>query len=82
MEGQWAASTGSDAQPYFRIFNPWSQQKKFDPECKYIKRWIPELEKYNSKEIHQWQGDNSYPSPIVDHNIERKKALEMFKEIS
>lgn len=79
---QWAASTGSDAQPYFRIFNPWSQQKKFDPECKYIKRWIPELEKYNSKEIHQWQGDNSYPSPIVDHNIERKKALEMFKEIS
>ena len=78
---QWAASTGSDAQPYFRIFNPWSQQKKFDPECKYIKKWIPELGKYNPKEIHQWQGDDSYPSPIIDHDTERKKTLEIFKEI-
>src|SRR5580692_6631091 len=49
---QWAASTGCDAQPYFRIFNPWLQQKKFDPECEYIKRWVPELSDLSPKMIH------------------------------
>jgi len=49
---QWAASTGCDAQPYFRIFNPWLQQKKFDPECVYIKGWIPELKNIDNKIIH------------------------------
>ena len=51
---QWVASTGLDSTPYFRIFNPWIQQKKFDPECKYIKRWIPELKNIENKIIHNW----------------------------
>ena len=49
---QWAASTGCDAQPYFRIFNPWRQQKNFDPDCIYIKKWVPELATFSAKEIH------------------------------
>ncbi|ANE55699.1 deoxyribodipyrimidine photo-lyase [Methylomonas sp. DH-1] len=67
---QWAASTGCDAQPYFRIFNPWLQQKKFDPDCRYIKTWLPELQGYSAKAIHNWEkapvaGD--YPPPRVNH---------------
>jgi deoxyribodipyrimidine photo-lyase len=49
---QWAASTGCDAQPYFRIFNPWLQQQKFDPDCVYIKNWIPELVNIAPNTIH------------------------------
>jgi deoxyribodipyrimidine photo-lyase len=49
---QWAASTGCDAQPYFRIFNPWLQQEKFDAECIYIKHWLPELAELPPKIIH------------------------------
>lgn len=56
---QWCASTGCDAQPYFRIFNPWLQQKKYDPHCTYIKKWIPELREYNNKIIHSWFKENS-----------------------
>lgn len=81
---QWAASTGCDATPYFRIFNPWTQQKKFDPEATYIKRWIPELKKLSAREIHGLEKNNlkvpSYPEPMVDHGIERIKTLEMFKK--
>lgn len=79
---QWAASTGCDAQPYFRIFNPWIQQKKFDADCLYIKKWIPELQKLTPKEIHQWekQGEyQSYPRPIIDHSEESKRAKTRFK---
>ncbi len=83
---QWAASTGADAQPYFRIFNPWLQQKKFDPECEYIKQWLPELKHLTAKEIHTWykalQPKNGYPLSILDHSIESKKALTMFKKVS
>lgn len=69
---QWAASTGCDAQPYFRIFNPWLQQQKFDPECVYIKRYIPEVSHLSSKAIHQLATQRpselkSYPLPILDH---------------
>jgi deoxyribodipyrimidine photo-lyase len=80
---QWAASTGCDAQPYYRIFNPWLQQEKFDPDCVYIKRWITELEKYSAAEIHSLgERDVSllaYPRPIVDHATEKEEALKMFK---
>jgi deoxyribodipyrimidine photo-lyase len=79
---QWAASTGCDAQPYFRIFNPWAQQEKFDPDCLYIKKWIPELKHYDTKTIHNWYKEESskdYPLPIVDHSIESKKALTLYK---
>ncbi|MFT4312517.1 MAG: cryptochrome/photolyase family protein [Candidatus Woesearchaeota archaeon] len=79
---QWAASTGCDAQPYFRIFNPWLQQEKFDPECTYIKKWLPELQNYNPKQIHQHQKIplTNYPEPIVDHYEQKNKALALFKK--
>ena len=69
---QWSASTGCDAQPYFRVFNPWLQQKKFDPECVYIKKWIPELVNLTTKQIHDIETnplDSSidYPRPMVIH---------------
>ncbi|ABE53161.1 cryptochrome/photolyase family protein [Methanococcoides burtonii] len=83
---QWAASTGADSQPYFRIFNPWLQQKKFDKDCKYIKKWIPELEDIEPQRIHKLEkGDMDipgYPAPIVDHSKEREVALFMFKAAS
>jgi deoxyribodipyrimidine photo-lyase len=83
---QWAASTGCDPVPYFRIFNPWLQQKKFDPQCHYIKRYIPELRGYDPKVIHNLlkshpQNLKDYPSPIVDHAISREKTKIMFKII-
>ncbi len=80
---QWSASTGCDAQPYFRIFNPWNQQKKFDPDCEYIKKWIPELAGLATKTIHGWaeeQVESDYPAPIVDHEIEAKKSLMEYKK--
>lgn len=68
---QWAASTGCDAQPYFRIFNPWRQQVRFDPECLYIKKWIPELHPFLPQQMHHIPSQplltTSYPAPIVDH---------------
>ncbi len=83
---QWAASTGCDAQPYFRIFNPWLQQKKFDPQAAYIKKWVPELDNLPAKQIHQWfkycttQPIKNYPSPLVDHAVESKKAKMAYKK--
>lgn len=81
---QWAASTGCDAQPYFRIFNPWLQQEKFDRECNYIKRWVPELKNLSPKQIHALHKDTSsrphtYPAPIVDHQDAKLGAEEMFE---
>lgn len=81
---QWSASTGADAQPYFRIFNPWTQQKKFDPHCEYIKEWLPELAKVEPKIIHTWFKDTSpeikdYSRPMVDHEKERKITLKAYK---
>jgi deoxyribodipyrimidine photo-lyase len=81
---QWAASTGCDAQPYFRIFNPWTQALKFDPECLYIKKWIPELTPIPSEIIHKWHQEKyhsqcpSYPTPMVDHARESKIALSIY----
>ncbi|GBL41895.1 deoxyribodipyrimidine photo-lyase [Nitrosarchaeum sp.] len=80
---QWAASTGCDAVPYFRIFNPWLQQEKFDQDCNYIKKWIPELKSVQPNEIHNlWEkrpDGLTYPKPIIDHIIESAKAKEIFK---
>lgn len=80
---QWCASTGCDAQPYFRIFNPWLQQKKFDPECIYIKKWIPELQSFDNKIIHNWFKSDSpftkrYPRPIINHAKEATIAKKMY----
>lgn len=64
---QWAAGTGCDAAPYFRIFNPYIQTKKFDPELKYIRHWVPELDTLY------------YPQPIVQHELARKRCLEVYQ---
>ncbi len=82
---QWAASTGCDAQPYFRIFNPWLQGLKFDPDCVYIKRWLPELASLPPATIHKWHMEKyrpacpAYPAPIADHATEAKAALAAYK---
>ncbi|HQN65700.1 MAG TPA: deoxyribodipyrimidine photo-lyase [Methylophilus sp.] len=90
---QWAASTGCDAQPYFRIFNPTSQSEKFDPQGKFIRKYVPELALLDSKEIHApWQipslrqrkigfiVENDYFLPIVDHATQRHSALDLYKK--
>lgn len=85
---QWVASTGADAQPYFRIFNPWLQQKKFDPQCEYIKKWIPELRELPPKTIHRWHDSweankkLDYPQPMVDHAHEAALAKKYYKFFS
>lgn len=63
---QWAAGSGCDAAPYFRIFNPYLQTKKFDPELKYIRKWVPEFEEL------------TYPQPIVNHEFARKRCLQIY----
>lgn len=84
---QWAASTGCDAQPYFRIFNPWLQQAKYDPECHYIKQFVPELIGCSAKEIHQLSKCSAaslknYPRPIVDHATASTTAKALYKSAS
>jgi deoxyribodipyrimidine photo-lyase len=82
---QWAASTGCDAQPYFRIFNPWLQQQKFDPDCQYIYHWIPELKGISPSLIHNWHkmhSGNTYPAPMVDHALESRAAKERYKDLA
>lgn len=81
---QWAASTGCDAQPYFRIFNPWLQQAKYDPDCLYIKKYIPELANTAPKVIHKLESNKTplitnYPTPIVNHTAESAIAKLMYK---
>jgi deoxyribodipyrimidine photo-lyase len=65
---QWAAGCGCDAAPYFRVFNPTSQQEKFDKEFKYIKKWVPEY------------GTSDYPNPIIEHKFARERVLARYKE--
>jgi deoxyribodipyrimidine photo-lyase len=65
---QWVAGCGCDAAPYFRIFNPTTQQKKFDPELKYVKKWVPEY------------GTADYPTPVIEHSYARQRCLEAYKE--
>ncbi len=81
---QWAASTGTDAQPYFRIFNPYLQSKRFDPEGAYIKKYIPELGHLNLSEIHEPSPllAPNYPQPIVNHAAAKDAAIALFKQKS
>ncbi len=74
---QWAASTGCDAQPYFRIFNPYLQSEKFDPQGAYIKKYVPELAGLDSKQVHR-PPPGKYHTPLVDHGVARQKALNLF----
>jgi len=91
---QWAASTGCDAQPYFRIFNPVAQSERFDPDGKFIRRYVPELKALPGKQIHApWllttavqraKGvviGRDYPAPIVDHALARDRALALYKAV-
>ena len=94
---QWTAGTGTDAAPYFRVFNPVSQGKKFDPTGTYVRRWVPELSGVADKHVHEpWTATASagsaqlfdtgnavggYPPPIVDHARERTEALERYAEV-
>jgi deoxyribodipyrimidine photo-lyase len=78
---QWCASTGCDSQPYFRIFNPWLQQQKFDPDAVYCKRWVSELSRATAEQIHAAYKKPiaGYVRPMIDHAIEAKKALAYYK---
>lgn len=84
---QWAASTGCDPVPYFRIFNPWLQQRKFDPNCEYIKENVPELRSFPPSIIHNLekvQPDDlkNYPPPMVDHTTVKELTKAMFKSVN
>jgi len=80
---QWTVGNGTDASPYFRIFNPWTQQLNYDPQCTYIKQWVPELMTVPNDDIHKWnevckayiKKGIAYPAPIISHDEARKSTL-------
>jgi deoxyribodipyrimidine photo-lyase len=85
---QWAASTGTDAQPYFRIFNPMTQGERYDPDAEYITEYVPELRAVDPALIHDWHtlspteresAAPDYPAPIVDHSERREQAIATFE---
>lgn len=82
---QWAAGTGTDAQPFFRIFNPIAQSKKYDPHGNYIRTWVPELRDLPDRFIHvPWQTDSApktYPPPLLDLDAGRERALRAFEVV-
>jgi deoxyribodipyrimidine photo-lyase len=82
---QWSAGTGADAAPYFRIQNPWTQSRRFDPQGNYIREWVPELRDVPPDKLHEppaagMRLAKDYPPPMVDHAVERDKTLDMFKK--
>jgi deoxyribodipyrimidine photo-lyase len=87
---QWIASTGVDPKPYFqRLFNPWLQSKKFDPDCEYIKKWLPELKDIPNKELHEWEKyyqnydlkELKYFKPIVEYKKGREQSVKMYRDV-
>jgi deoxyribodipyrimidine photo-lyase len=89
MGWQWSASVGPDAVPYFRApFNPYIQSKKFDTDCEYIKKWVPELKEVDPKDIHKWDDEKvrtkyptiSYPAPLVVQKEASRRAVKIYKE--
>jgi deoxyribodipyrimidine photo-lyase len=81
---QWSSATGCDAAPYFRIFNPTTQSKKFDPDGTYIRKYVPELDPVTGKEIHdpkpEIRKECGYPNPMIDYRSARAQALDWFKQ--
>jgi deoxyribodipyrimidine photo-lyase len=88
---QWSAGTGPDAAPYFRILNPTTQGRRFDPEGDYVRRWVPELARLSGPDVHEPAAlgplelatagvvlGESYPWPIVEHRVARARALAAF----
>ncbi len=91
---QWTAGTGTDAAPYFRVFNPVTQGQKFDPDGAYVRRWVPELQRVPTKYLHEpWTMPRSeqtragciigstYPAPIVDHAVARERILAAYAAV-
>jgi deoxyribodipyrimidine photo-lyase len=83
---QWVAGTGTDAAPYFRVFNPVTQGERFDPEGIYVRRWVPELAEVPTRYVHHPWDDPAgppagYPPPMVDHAEERAEALRRYDAI-
>jgi deoxyribodipyrimidine photo-lyase len=82
---QWTAGTGTDAAPYYRVFNPITQGRKFDPDGEYVRRWIPELREIAGPAVHEpWtlaDPPAKYPEPIVDHAVERRVALANYQDV-
>jgi len=78
---QWVAGSGADAAPYFRIFNPITQSKKFDPQGEYIRKWVPEISDLSDKEIHFPTNRNTYPQAMIDLKFSRNRALKIYKTI-
>jgi deoxyribodipyrimidine photo-lyase len=89
LNWQWVAGSGTDAAPYFRIFNPVSQGRKFDPDGGYVRKWVPELSDLPASEIHEpWKADGtligageSYPPPVIDHRDEREESLARYQRL-
>jgi deoxyribodipyrimidine photo-lyase len=83
---QWSAGSGSDAQPFFRYFNPYLQSKEHDAQCEYIKQWIPELKDVPPADIHNWDTtwekhkECGYPKPIVNYAEQKEISLKMYKD--
>ena len=88
---QWVAGSGTDAAPYFRVFNPVTQGRRFDPDGTYVRRWVPELRNVEGKAVHEpWSIDagllgpsglEDYPAPIVDHAAERQDSLSRYEKL-
>jgi deoxyribodipyrimidine photo-lyase len=83
---QWTAGSGTDASPYFRVFNPITQGEKFDPDGDYVRRFVPELRGVPGKQVHQpWLlpdgAPEGYPGPMVDHKTERVEALARYEQV-
>jgi deoxyribodipyrimidine photo-lyase len=84
----WSSGSGVDSQPYFRIFNPWTQSEKFDKDAIYIKKWCPELKDVPAEHIHKWDEYYNdpeymhikYPEPILDYESARERALKLYKK--
>lgn len=78
---QWCAGCGTDAAPYFRVFNPITQGEKFDPSGAYVRRWVPELRSADDVHLRKGERPDGYPAPIVDHAAERTEALRRYQSI-
>lgn len=82
----WSSSFGLDHSAFLRIFNPWTQSLTFDPDCEYIKKWLPELKLLDSNTIHKWceyykdYPNINYPKPIVNHDVQRNKFIAFYKK--
>ena len=83
---QFSSGSGADSQPYFRYFNPYLQSKEHDPDCEYIKKWIPEIKDIPPNDIHNWETscekykDTKYPKPIVNYAEQKERSINMYKD--